>query len=152
MKAIPYVLLLPLALTVLCTQCLKEPEPEPEYDPWTIETVTDPNFLSALIEMGVDADQNNFISPTEAEAVTYLDVSSRGIEDLSGIGLFVNLLHLNCQDNLLTRLDVSKNTSLATLYCNNNQLKRLLISESNSLIYLYCSNNQLSSLNVSSHT
>ena len=152
MKAIPYVLLLPIALMVLFTRCEKEPEPEPEPEPLTVKMVTDPNFLNALIEMGVDADQNNFISPTEAESVTELNVSSRGIEDLSGIGLFVNLLHLNCRDNLLASLDVSKNTSLATLYCNNNQLKTLLISEANSLVNLKCYNNQISSLNVSTHT
>ena len=70
MKSKPYLLLLPLAFmltVVLICQCEKD-EPIPNV------TIPDDNFLSALIELGIDTDGDGKISHAEAEAVTSLDV------------------------------------------------------------------------------
>ena len=96
MKQIPYVLLLPLTLIILFTQCKKEPEPEPE------KTIPDINFLNALIDRGIDTNGDGLISDWEAEAVHNLDVSDCGIWVIEGIEMFVNLEILNCRNNHIT--------------------------------------------------
>ena len=53
--------------------------------------IPDTNFLNALIEAGVDTDENGEISQDEAEAVSSLDVSYKDIIDMTGIEAFVNL-------------------------------------------------------------
>ena len=85
MKAIPYVLLLPLALIVLLTQC--------EIEPGHVN-IPDDAFLTALIELGVDTNEDGTISPAEAEAITSLDVSGVAFEegsilDMTGIEAFI---------------------------------------------------------------
>ena len=87
MKAILHLLLLPLALIVLFTQCEKD-KPNPQV------TIPDNNFLNALIESGVDTDGDGQISNAEAEAVITLDVNGRSISNLTGIQKFVNLMQL----------------------------------------------------------
>jgi len=140
MKAIPYVLLLPLALIVLFTQCEKE---EP------LVLINDNNFLNALIEIGIDNDGDGQISHAEAEMVKYLDVDGNSISDMTGIEKFVNLEILDCSSNQLTSLDVSNNTELVVLLCHNNQLTSLDVSNNTALKDLICDWNQLTSLDVS---
>ena len=147
MKAMPYVLLLPLALIVLFTQCKKEPEPEPE--PETI--IRDTNFLNALIERGIDTNGDSLISPTEAEAVTELDVSDCDISDMSGIELFRFLQHLSCYDNKLTTLDISNSPALVWLNVNFNLISSLDLTNNTALEGLYAEYNQLSILNISNN-
>ena len=59
------------------------------------------------------------------------------------------LKRLNCFNNQLSSLDVSRNGNLTDLYCSKNQLSSLDVSKNGDLKWLYCSNNQLSSLDVS---
>ena len=140
MKAIPYILLLPLALIVLLTQCEKEPE---------LVNILDDAFLNALIELGVDTNGDGIISPAEAEVVRSLDVSEHSISDMSGIEAFVNIEYLDCWDNNLTSLDVSNNTALTVLDCVDNQITSLDVSYNILLRGLNCAGNGLSSLDVS---
>ena len=143
MKAIPYVLLLPLVLIVLFVQCEKEPEPV---------NIPDDAFLNALIEEGVDTDGDGQISHSEAEAVRSLDVSGYNISDMTGIEKFVSLDILLCSVNQLTSLDVSNITALSFLDCSFNRLTSLDVSYIPSLKYLACVANQLTKLNVSNNT
>ena len=132
MKTASIILLLLCICFVLFNQCEKEPEPEPEPEPVMI--FYDLDFVQALIAAGVDANGDRRISPEEAEAVTFLDISSRGISDMRGIEIFVNLEYLDCSENELSRLDVSQNASLETLYCPDNQLKKLIVAGAESLL------------------
>ena len=116
MKAVSKILLLQLVLMVLFTQCEKEHNPV---------NIPDNAFLNALIEEGVDNNGDGLISFEEAEVITYLDVSDKGISDLSGIESFVNLDTLYCYSNQLTYLDISNNTSLLFLNCHFNQLTNM---------------------------
>ena len=75
---------------VLLSQCEKD-EPNP------IVTIPDNNFLSALIDLGVDANGDDIISPLEAEAIISLWVVGDSIADMTGIEAFVNLEILNCR-------------------------------------------------------
>jgi len=64
------------------------------------------------------------------------------------------LTGLNCEDNRLTALDVSKNTALQWLVCDSNRLTALDVSKNTVLEGLYCYSNQLqfSTLRLPSHS
>ena len=98
--------------------------------------IPDTMFLYALIEKGVDTDEDSLISNTEAEAITYLIVSSSGISDITGVEAFVNLDLLYCNLNQLTSLDVSNNTALERLNVSENDLTSLDVSNNSSLVEL----------------
>ncbi len=55
----------------------------------------------------VDTNGDGLISFAEAEAITFLDVSDKGISNLTGIALFINLEGLLCYDNELRKLNCS---------------------------------------------
>ncbi|MDC1312946.1 hypothetical protein N8X76_02960, partial [Flavobacteriaceae bacterium] len=136
--------------------------------------IPDPNFEQALIDFGYDTAPINGSVPTaNISSVTFLDVRSKNISDLTGIEGFNTLTTLYCFDNQLTSLDVSNNnvlidlrcfgnqltsldvsgaTVLEILYCSSNQLTSLDVSNNNALTYLGCGNNQLTSLDVSNNT
>ena len=59
---------------------------------------------------------------------------------------------LYCENNLLTSLDLSANTSLYYLFCGGNLLTSLDPSGLSALTFLYCGGNQLGSLDISSNT
>ncbi|MCH3961576.1 MAG: hypothetical protein LKF53_07745 [Solobacterium sp.] len=79
---------------------------------------------------------------------TELNVSGFSISDLTGIGNFSALTSLDCSDNMLTSLDVSKLTKLVTLNCNNNNLASLTIGSNTALENLSANNNLLTSLDL----
>ena len=65
------------------------------------------------------------------------------------IGYFQNLEELECRENGITSLDVSKNTLLKSLDCNYNQLTSADFSNNILLNNLYLFRNQLTSLDIS---
>ena len=99
-----------------------------------------------------DRDWNGIISEEEALNVKKIDVNNKQISSLKGIQYFSNLENLDCSWNVLTSLDVSKNTALTELECQYNQLTSLDVSKSTSLIKLNCAFNQLTSLDISKNT
>ena len=143
-KTIGKVLLSMLALT-LFSQCEKD-------DPNPVVTIPDNNFLSVLIDLGVDANLDGIISPREAEVIKSLDVQGDSISDMTGIEAFVNLENLYCGSNQLTNLDVSNNLALTDLRLRDNQLTSIDVSKNTALTTLYCDVNQLTSLDVSKNT
>jgi len=118
------------------------------------QCIPDKNFEKALIELGIDTEGvvNGRVAKANIYKVDVLDISRRGITDLSGIEGFKNLTDLRCWDNQLTSLDFSNNTSLELLSCGNNQLISLDVSQNTALTYLQCGGNQLTSLDVSNNT
>ncbi len=132
------VLLLAIMVALLCT-CKKE-DSGLEFP--------DVTFLGVLIREGVDKDRDGEISFAEAEAVRSLDITNSSIEDMTGIGAFINLDTLICYANLLTSLDVSRNENLVYLECSSNKLTTLELSGNTSLKYLNCSGNELSALDL----
>jgi hypothetical protein len=113
MKDVLKILTFLLASGLLC-YCKKDGEPK--------DSIPDKNFLNALIELGIDRNSDGIISPEEAEGVTILYVYGKNIADMTGIEKFVNLKILYCFDNILTTLNISKNTRLERLACNRNRL------------------------------
>jgi len=111
--------------------------------------IPDANFEQALINLGYDTGVPNGTVPTaNINSVTVLNVSSKNINDLTGIADFTALDRLYCTDNQLTNLDVTQNSVLTTLFCDNNQLTSLDVTQNIALINLSCRNMQLTSLNV----
>jgi Leucine-rich repeat (LRR) protein len=112
--------------------------------------IPDVKFEAKLIALGIDKDGMNGKVATERIAtLTSLDVSYSSISDLTGIQDFVALTTLNCYNNQITTLDVSKNVALTSLYCYYNQITTINVSKNVALTYLYCNNNKLTALDVS---
>ena len=112
----------------------------------------DENFRTIVAGTDINKDANGYLSDEEIAAVTQLTVNHKNIASLKGIEFFTALTVLDCENNLLTSLDVSKNTALTILYCWNNQLTSLDVSKNTALTSLFCYNNQLKSLDVSKNT
>ena len=138
--------------------------------PITKYNFPDNNFRAWLIAQDFGSDY--ILSYDEIEATKSIDVSGKGISDLTGLEFFSALTDLNCEanwnlstldvspfiylenlkcnTNALTSLDVSMARSLKTLQCQYNQLTSLTFGEMNgSLEDVNCSHNQLTSLDVS---
>ena len=115
--------------------------------------IPDANFEQALINLGYDTGSPNGSVPTaNINTVTYLDVNSLNIADLTGIEDFTALTELNCRNNQLTSLDINQNTALTELQCQNNQLTSLDVSQNTALTFLDCGYNQITTLDVSQNT
>ena len=107
-----------------------------------VETVFIPDtaFLYALIDEGVDTNGDSLISYAEAEAITTLDVSQKGIIDLSGVETFINLTELRCADNKLTSVDLTNNLLLRYIWLSGNPISKLDLSNNTLLHIAYLAN------------
>jgi protein phosphatase 1 regulatory subunit 7 len=103
--------------------------------------IPDPNFKQRIIALGYDTNGDNQVQITEAQAVTKLSVDNLGIVNLEGISHFINLEELNCYNNKLSSLDVSKLKKLKSLYAFNNRIENLNINGLTELEYLYIQDN-----------
>ena len=110
----------------------------------------DENFRNWLLAQ--DYGKKGYLTDEDIEEVTSINVSDEGIVNLQGIGFFKALTFLNCNNNSLTALDLSKNTALETLDCSDNNLTALDLSKNTALETLDCSENNLTALDVSKNT
>ncbi len=116
-------------------------------------SIPDPAFENELILQGIDTNgPSGDILNTDAQGIINLNVTSAGISDLTGIGAFVDLQVLDCEDNMISALDLSGNANLTTLDCQQNQISSLNISACTQLVSLSCQENLLTTLNVSNNT
>ena len=60
--------------------------------------------------------------------------------------------YLHCSNNLLSSLNISRNTVLKDINCNDNQLTSLNVSNKLDLQRLSCGGNQLSTLDISNNS
>ena len=107
----------------------------------------DENFHSYLLKQNYGRD--GVLTEKEIKEVTTFNVSHSNIKSLKGIEFFKALTHLDCDDNQLTSLDLSKNTALTHLNCDDNLLTSLDLAKNTALKWVYCSDNQLTDLDVS---
>lgn len=102
----------------------------------------DANFREWLMSQPYGYD--GVLTDAEIAEVTRISIDNEyEIHSLQGIEYFTKLTDLACEDNMLTSLDVSKNTALRYLICNGNLLTSLDVSGCKALTYLDCNNNQL---------
>ncbi len=138
-----YILLLALLLCLLPALALADGDryveineanfPDPIFRQWVMDTL---------------AGGKDYMTEEEVADVTEIDVSEMDIQDLTGIEHFTALEELDCSDNRLTALDVSKNTALTGLNCDYNQLTALDVSKNTAVTELYCGDNPLTVLDV----
>ena len=138
-------ILLGLALVLICAFAFADVEINETNFP-------DANFRQYIQNAGFDTDGDGTLSDEELAQVTEISCSEMSISSLAGIEYFTDLTELWCEDNQLTSLDVSRNTSLKVLWCGNNQLATLDVSKNMSLDQLACSFNRLTSLDMSKNT
>lgn len=112
------------------------------------------------ISKNIDRNKDGVLSKSEIKKVTEirLYISSKNgygktkyykCKNLTGIGIFTELAVLDCSDNKLTKLDVSKNTKLEFVNCGYNGIKELNVSKLTKLKELHCYDNKLTKLDVS---
>lgn len=148
MKKILLFMLPIMALSL--ASCEKNQGEEEWTDDSPIIQFKDPYFLNAVLEGGyrlaegpnpitggdepwageeenVDKNGDGQISEKEASVVEALLVCCAGIRGMDEIKYFTALTWLDCGDNELTSLDLSKNTALEYLYCYSNPLQKLIL-------------------------
>lgn len=115
--------------------------------------IPDSNFEDKLIALKIDIDgKNGKVLTSTISTVKDLNVQLSDIKDLTGIQDFTSLEYLNCQFNLLTSLNVSKNSKLIELYTHGNDLTTLDVSANTALTTLYANKNKLTALDLSKNT
>ncbi|AYN05663.1 LamG-like jellyroll fold domain-containing protein [Flavobacterium sp. 140616W15] len=94
--------------------------------------IPDQNFEQKLIDLGIDKDgKNGMVLDSSISQITYLNVNSSAIKDLTGISGFISLRGLKSSNNQLVDLDLSKNTLLDSLDTSMNNLVTLNIKNGN---------------------
>lgn len=106
----------------------------------------------AYISDKADADKDNILTDAEIAAVTDMNIRTKNISDLKGIGYFTELKELNAGGNMIKELDLNANTKLTYLNVSNNDLTSLKIDKAVSLKNLLCGGNDLSDLDISANT
>ncbi|GGF01110.1 LamG-like jellyroll fold domain-containing protein [Flavobacterium limi] len=111
--------------------------------------IPDLNFENKLIELGLDEGTPD--GKVLKENITYetsLQLSSSNISDLTGIEDFEDLRYLDCTNNNLTTINLTKNDSLRDLDCSNNKISLLNLEKNLKLQYLLISDNKITDLNL----
>ena len=108
----------------------------------------DRNFCTYI--SGLDKNKDGKIDRTECPSQIY--VPEKSITLLTGIELIQNATYIDCHNNGLTSLDLSRNTALSTLICWGNALTSLDLSQNTKLKELDCRINHLNTLNVTKNT
>ncbi|MBO4289387.1 MAG: hypothetical protein J5865_04715 [Lachnospiraceae bacterium] len=74
-----------------------------------------------------DKNSDGKLSASECKAVEEMNVSGKGIKSLKGLEYFVELVTLDCSNNELTELTLTRN--LENIYCQGNKIKLLDVSD-----------------------
>ncbi len=96
--------------------------------------------------------KDGILTDKEITEIKILDIpADLYIRSLSGIEHFTSMTDLICANNMLTLIDLSKNTALQHLNCCGNKLTMLDVSHNKELISIACFSNKLTSLDLSNN-
>ena len=111
----------------------------------------DANFCDYVSKLDgrIDGRRDGALDKKES-ALTEVNISNLTIKDLEGIKYFTELEKLDCTQNRLWELNLSRNIKLKQLHCENNILTQLNLENLVDLEFLDCSNNRLTCLNLPS--
>ena len=111
----------------------------------------DANFRDYVSKLDgrIDGRRDGALDKKES-TLTEVNISNLTIKDLEGIKYFTELEKLDCTQNRLWNLNLSRNTKLKQLHCENNILTQLNLENQVDLEFLDCSNNRLTCLNLPS--
>ncbi|MEG0788726.1 MAG: leucine-rich repeat domain-containing protein [Alistipes sp.] len=107
----------------------------------------DPHFEAYCLSQ-FDLNEDGHVSRYEAQRAVQMDCAGLKIASLSGIGEFINLRSLDCGNNLLEDLDVTRSRGLETLICTQNRLTVLRVESLRVLKVLQCGGNKLERLDL----
>ena len=110
----------------------------------------DENFRN-FVSSNFDWDENGILNNYELQNVDYIACSSLEIASLKGVEFFPKLTELQCQNNKLTTLDLSKNKLLKALDVNTNKLTALDVTNNRALTYLSFYSNNLTAIDLSNN-
>lgn len=121
---------------------------------WVSTYVPDPALRTALvIDLGAAQDASPGDSYIEIDNTRAgLNLTSKGITDLTGINGFTSLIQLSVSGNNLTSLNISGLTNLRRLECQYNQISTLNLTANTQLSEIWCYSNVLTSLTLPSST
>jgi len=116
--------------------------------------IPDMNFEQALVDQNIDSDGvvNGMVLRLDVVNITYLDVNSRNISDLTGIEAFASLETLFVYNNNLVTINVSQNIALTGLVAAINQLTSIDLSMNTNLISVSLNQNLLTTINLTPNT
>ena len=97
----------------------------------------DVNFRNYVLA-SFDSNGDEKLDDEEIANVKYIFASSKTISSLKGIEYFTELTELDCGNNQLTSLDVSKNTKLVKLICAKNALTNVIKLRNDEPSGYYC--------------
>ncbi len=115
-------------------------------------SIPDIAFERALIELGLDDEEDGSVRTSVIEVVSDLVVEDKGITDLTGIDDFTMLEGLWLADNQLTTLDVTSNSNLLFLFARDNDLTEVNVSGLVDLEKIEVNGNELVSLDITDNT
>ena len=98
------------------------------------------NYLLGLYPKG-------YITQTDVNNRTYMDISGKSISNIYGIQYFTELKTLYANDNLLNMVDLTSNTKLEYLYIQDNRLAQLKLTGLTQLKTLNISRNWITNTN-----
>ncbi len=120
--------------------------------------ILDIGLEECLIDLDIDSNGlNGSILLSDAQYVVNLNINDpitnkllpnvhSKIKDLTGLEHFPNLKRLDCFGNEITKINLSKSTSITFLNCSENKIESLDLSNNTELVYVSCDNNKLNSL------
>lgn len=113
-----------------------------------IVSIPDTNFKNALINEGIDSNNDGEIQITEAEIVTGLFIIEQNIESLEGIQSFINLIEINFGGNLIDDIDLTQNFLLETIWLGGNNITQIDLTHNINLSFIWLAGNLLSEINL----
>jgi len=93
--------------------------------------IPDDAFEQALINLNLDDIFDDSVYTSAIDTVSIMYLSNNGIADLTGIKDFIQLSGLFCSGNQIVNLDLSNNSNLVELNCNDNLLSSLDVRNGN---------------------
>ncbi len=105
--------------------------------------VPDDAFEQALININLDDIFDDSVYTSAVDTILILYISNNSVTDLTGIEDFTQLSNLFCSGNQIMDLDLSNNSNLVELNCNDNLLTSLNVKNGNNsgLLYFTAVNN-----------
>lgn len=100
--------------------------------------IPDDVFEQTLIDFGYDSGPlNNYVETASLDKITYLDISHKKINDLTGIEDFINLQTLIYDNSLIDILKEIKKNAFIKLINKNNTFNELNVSRGSNLYFYY---------------
>ena len=82
----------------------------------------DANFRAFVASSSVDTNTDGILTSKEIGYISTINVAGKEVSNLQGIEFFTSLKSLDCSNNRITTLDLSRNSSVNQVTCHQNQI------------------------------